>query len=124
MKIKNLELIERREDDIAMLQTTDKDLYRVEKIVWAEKGDTPELPEFRSINYAEVSFPLTTAERVAKEQHLINTGQTSAAQLLWDSNPDGFASLEEAEERINKNRGRVTGRSPFSTGVDNGGTEE
>ncbi len=124
LKIQSLELLERREDDVAVWTMADRDLYDVEKVV-AEKGGLKALPENRLINLAEIEFPVSPEEQQARDAADIAMGILTPAQILIRDNPDGFKNLEEAQKQIEENKAvnpapaRVSTRSAFER-VSNG----
>jgi len=100
LKVKNIELLERREDDVAGQQTFDKSLYEKERLV-AEK--TPELkgnlPEDRGINYQEVEFPLHPQEQRDRDDWRLEKGVMSLVDIYLRDNPDAFSEIEDQEKR-------------------------
>ena len=98
LKVKNIELLELREDDVATWQIADEQLYEVEKAIFDK-----ELPE-RTINYDEIAFPVTPTEQQAQDQWDLDHGLLTEAQILMRDNPDGYDNEEEAQEQIVINR--------------------
>ncbi len=98
LKVKNIELLELREDDVATWQVADEQLYAVEQAVW--EGALPK----RVINYDEISFPVTPTEQQAQDQWDLDHGLITEAQILMRDNPDGYKTEKKAQEQIEKNR--------------------
>ncbi len=117
LKIESVELLELREDDVAIWNMVDDNLYEKEKAVWKVDG-TGDLPE-RTTNFSEIEFPKTPEEQQGQDQWDLDHGQTTEALILMRENPDGYNTEEEAQEQVNKNKSasvppRVTG-SAFPT---------
>ncbi|HEA68301.1 hypothetical protein LCGC14_1268440 [marine sediment metagenome] len=98
LKVKNIELLELREDDVATWQVADEQLYEVEQAVWEGK-----LPN-RTVNYDEIEFPVTPTEQQAQDQWDLDHGLLTTAQILMRDNPDGYKTEKKAQDQINKNR--------------------
>ena len=100
LKVKNIELLELREDDVATWQVADEQVYEVEKAVW--KGSLPK----RTVNYDEIAFPVTPTEQQAQDQWDLDHGLLTTAQILMRDNPDGFKTEKKAQRQIEKNMAR------------------
>ena len=117
LKVKNIELLERREDDLTVWLKGDNDLYEVEEIVWPKsEGTKGKLPD-REVNFAEVEFPVTPEEQQERDQWALDHGQTTEAEILLRNNPDGYEDIEEAEAKVTANKASSapqSGRSAFT----------
>lgn len=102
LKVKNIELLERREDDLALWRQVDNELYAKEKLVWEAAGLTGELPQ-RRVNFSEIEFPVPPREERARRDWELDRGLTAITDLLMARNPDGFGSAEEALTQIRSN---------------------
>ena len=98
LKVKNIELLELREDDVATWQVADEQVYEVEQAVWA--GSLPK----RTVNYDEIEFPVTPTEQQAQDQWALDHGLLTTAQILIRDNPDGYKTEAMAQKQIDKNR--------------------
>ena len=117
LKVKNIELLERREDDLTTWLVADNELYEIEKIVWEKsEGTKGKLPE-RTVNFAEVEFPVTPEQQQARDEWDLQHGQITEAEILWRDDPDGYKTIEEAEKKVAENKAKtapVRGRSAFA----------
>ncbi len=117
LKVKNIELLERREDDLTVWLKGDNDLYEVERVVWEKsEGAKGKLPD-REVNFAEVEFPVTPEEQQERDQWALDHGQTTEAEILLRNNPDGYEDIEEAEAKVTANKASSapqSGRSAFT----------
>ncbi|KKM80599.1 hypothetical protein LCGC14_1338220 [marine sediment metagenome] len=117
LKVKNIELLERREDDLAVWLKSDRDLYEIEEIVWEKSDGTKgKLPK-REVNFAEVEFPVSPEQQQARDEWDLDHGQITEAEILWRNDPDGYKSLEEAEKKVLDNKVKIapqSGRSAFT----------
>ena len=117
LKVKNIELLERRQDDLTVWLKADEDLYEIEEVVW-EKSDGTKgtLPE-REVNFAEVEFPVTPEQQQARDEWDLDHGQITEAEILWRNDPDGYDDIEEAEAKVTANKASSapqSGRSAFT----------
>ncbi len=115
LKVKNIELLERREDDLTVGLKADNDLYEVEVVVW-DKDGKGKLPE-RDVNFAEVEFPVTQEQQQARDEWDLEHGQITEAEILWRNDPDGYENIEEAEKKVLDNKVKIapqSGRSAFT----------
>ena len=101
LMIRNLPLLENREDDAARWRWYDQQSYSIEQVIMA-KHSKP-LPKERRLDYTEVTFPLTPDEQQKQDDWDLSHGMTTLAQILRRRDPDGYKSDEEAQEVINSN---------------------
>lgn len=117
LRIESVELLESREDDVPRWQLTDNRLYEIEQAVADNEPNFPSLPKERSVNFTEIEFPITPQERIDRDRAEIEMGLTSAAAILMRDNPDGFKTIEEAQEEVTKNQAltpkKTSGLSSF-----------
>lgn len=120
LKVKNIELLERREDALPVWLKADSDLYEVERVVWEKSEGTKGKLQDREVNFAEVEFPVTPEQQQARDEWDLEHGQTTEAEILWRNDPDGFKTLKEAEKKVTDNKVQsgqptiVSGRSAFA----------
>ena len=115
LKVKNIELLERREDDLTVWLKADNGLYEVEMVVW-DKDGKGKLPE-RDVNFAEVEFPVTPEQQQDRDEWDLEHGQITEAEILWRNDPDGYKNIEEAEKKVLDNKVKIapqSGRSAFT----------
>ena len=118
--MKNIELLERREDALPVWLKGDSDLYEVERIVWPKSDGTKGKLQDREVNFAEVEFPVTPEQQQARDEWDLEHGQTTEAEILWRNDPDGFKTIKEAEKKVVDNKAQsgqptiVSGRSAFA----------
>lgn len=106
LKLQNVRLIERREDDVALYRDYEKDLFRVMRAVHnAHAAPADAIPEDAelSVNFAELEFPEDPAAEDARWITRINQGVASRAQWIMAIDSD-IKTEEEAEERILENQ--------------------
>ena len=106
LKVKNIELLELREDDVATWQVADEQVYEVEQAVWGSP-----LPK-RTVNYDEIEFPVTPTEQQAQDQWDLDHGLITEAQILMRDNPDGYKTEAQAQKQIDKNRETQKANAP------------
>lgn len=102
LKLQNVRLIERREDDLPLYNDYEKQLFNVMRRVHnthcAPKDKLPEDAEI-SVNFAELEFPEDPAAEDARWVTRINQNVVSRADWLRSIDPD-IKSEEEAEKRL------------------------
>ena len=111
LKIKAFELLERREDDVAVWSSADRDLAVIEQDVWDKDKETSgTIPNLLTVDYEEVALPTADAERRDRIDWEAKRGLTNYAEQLVKTDPDGFADpdgrltpVEVAQEQIKKN---------------------
>lgn len=106
LKIQNVRLIERREDDVELYQGYEKDLFRIMRAVHNEHCPVgEEIPEDAelSVNFAELEFPEDPTAEDARWITRINQGVRNRAQWLMAIDPD-IKTEEEAEKILMKNQ--------------------
>lgn len=100
LKVRNIELLERREDDVGQWQGFDERLYRKELLVSEKTKElSGSLPTERGINYQEVEFPLAPAEQRNRDDWWLDKGIVSLVDLYLRDNPDAFSEIEDQDKR-------------------------
>jgi len=105
LKLSNIRLIERREDDVALYMDYERELFNVMRAVWnAHCPGGEEIPDKAelSINFAELNFPEDPAAEDQRWITQINQNVRSRAQWLMSIDPD-IKTDEEAVEKIESN---------------------
>ena len=112
LKVRNFELLERREDDVLIWKMFDDALYEKEKIIWAATQELEnKLPEFRAINFTEIEFPISTIDRQLRDDWRLDHGVQSIVDVVLNLNPDIMSDVEDQDKRrdaivehINRNK--------------------
>lgn len=99
--IKNLPLLENREDDAARWKWDDQRVYGVEQAIMKVKSK--ELPKDRRVDYSEITFPLTPDEQQKQDDWDLSHGKITMAQILRRDDPDGYEDEAAAQKVIDKN---------------------
>ena len=102
LMVRNLPLLENREDDIARWRQFDKEVYEIDKIVY-EQETGKKLPETRKTDYPEVTFPLTADEQQGQDDWDLSHNMTTLAKIMRRRDPDGFKDDEDAQKEIDEN---------------------
>ena len=105
LKLSNVRLIERREDDVSLYQDYEKELFKVMRAVHnANSKQAEKIPEDAelSINFAELEFPEDPTAEDARWITRINQNVRSRAQWLMSIDSD-VKTEEEAEKILKKN---------------------
>ena len=98
LKIENVELLEKREDDVEKFRRMEKNLFELEKVIIEVETGSSVNVDF-SIDYTEIKFPdpeRDMAEWDWKFQH----GLADKVDYLMFHDPDGFPTRESAEEYL------------------------
>ena len=98
MKLENIELLEKREDDVEKFRRMEKEVYVLEKII-ADVDDNIVLPDEFRIDYTEVDFPDPERDREDWEWKFKH-GLADKIDWLMQNDPDGFPTREDAEEYL------------------------
>lgn len=105
LKLSNIRLIERREDDVELYMDYERELFDVMRVVHnthcKPADEIPDAAEF-SINYAELDFPEDTTAEDARWVTQIGQNVRSRAAWLMSIDPD-VKTEEEAVEKIKAN---------------------
>jgi hypothetical protein len=105
LKIQNIRLLERREDDVQLYADYERELFRVMRAVHNAHADSKQkLPEDAEIavNFAELDFPEDPAAEDQRWVTRINQNVANRAQWLRAIDPD-IKTDEEAEKRLKQN---------------------
>ena len=99
LKIKDLERFEDYQDDLALWSMYEHQIYDVEKSI--AKAHNISLPNKLKLDFNEPEYPMTVQDQIALDNHRLNLGLMSKAELMVEYNND--LSLEEAQSKINEN---------------------
>ena len=101
LMIKNLPLLENREDDAARWKWADQQVYGVEQAIMKVKSK--ELPKERRVDYSEITFPLSPDEQQKQDDWDLSHGAITMAQILRRRDPDGYDDEAAAQKVIDEN---------------------
>jgi len=99
--VKRIDSLDNWEDSKDIYRIYERDLYRVERMV-SMASWRYELPEYISINYADVELPVDTAEQRARTDWEIANNLTTWAKY-YAENIDSDLTPEEAQKVIEEN---------------------
>jgi len=99
----NAELLEKREDDIALFRKYEHDLFNLIKIVW-NTHNSKKISEGATlkVDFAEIKPPLADIDEHEKWERLISMGQASQIDYAIARNPD--LNRETAKEYLQQVR--------------------
>lgn len=106
LRLSNIRLLERREDDIELYLDYEKSLFRVMRAVWnAHSAPIDRIPEDSdiSVNFAEMDFPSDPAAEDARWVVQIQNNIKTRAQWLMSTDSD-IKDVAEAEIRLAENK--------------------
>ena len=103
LRVKSIELIERREDDVPIWREADRGVYEDEMVIY-EEDMKKKLPELERINFQEMSFPKPASETRDQLEWDWKHGFDTPAAHLMRRDPDGFKDDEEAQAFIDENK--------------------
>ena len=105
LKLQNVRLLERRENDIALYRQYEKNLFRVMRSVW-NAHVTPAMAISEdldiSVNFSEMDFPEDPAAEDARWITHVSNNIKSKAEWLMSVDPD-IKTKDEAEKRLAEN---------------------
>ena len=126
LRLQNLRLIERRQDDVDLYAVWEQDLFNVMRTVWnTHVQASRKIPEdaVMAINFAELDFSEDPMLEARHWDELIRAGVKNRAQWQMSIDHD-IKTVDEAVERIKENREinqRTAGPSAFGVaGEDTG----
>ena len=105
LKMQNMRLLERREDDVDLYRAFEGDLFRVMRAVWNAHMPGKAIPEDAtlSINFAEPRYEDDPAVEDARWQLHVSQGLRSKAEWMMALDAD-IANEAEAIERLKHNQ--------------------
>tara|TARA_Y100000593_G_scaffold25131_1_gene50079 strand:+ start:177 stop:1505 length:1329 start_codon:yes stop_codon:yes gene_type:complete len=110
LKIKDLERFEDYQDDLALFNLYEHEMYRIEKSIAQSFGIS--MPEKLKIDFNEPEYPMTVQDQILLDNHRLTLNLVSEAELLVEYNKD--LTLEEAENKIAENKQKNKKQSIFS----------
>jgi hypothetical protein len=116
--VKKMDQLDNWEDSKDIYRIYERDLYEVERLVSMIEWRY-ELPEHITINYADVEFPIDSAEQRAKADWLVKNNLMTWAKY-YVKEVDSDLTIEEAEavilENAEKNKNVTTAATPEAPG--------
>ena len=97
--VQNIDLMEAREDDLDQWQMFEKDLYEIETVI-ADKSGLAKLPELKSVNFVEPSFPINAGEQRDKDEWDLGKGLVSIVELFKRGNPDSGLTDDKIKQML------------------------
>lgn len=110
LKIKNMPLLEIREDQLPFYRQYEKDLFKVTRVVnnahvLNRSEEIPEKAEF-NVDFAEITFPEDPIKELEHAKNQLKAGIISLGQFYMFFNPD-IKDEKEAEKIIIKNLSKL-----------------
>jgi len=103
LKIRNIDLLEAREDDKYFAIAAEKKLYKVIRAMNEYHKLKPALKdEALIVNFYDMGFPLSVDEQIKKDEHELKYNLTSQVELIQRKDPD--LDDEQAKQRIQENK--------------------
>jgi hypothetical protein len=99
LKIKDLESFEDYQDDLALWTQYEHEIYQIERKIASTFNIS--MPEGLKLDFNEPEYPMTVQDQIALDNHRLNLGLISKAELMVEYNKD--LSLEEAKVKLEKN---------------------
>jgi hypothetical protein len=100
LKIKDLERFEDYQDDLALWTQYEHEMYQIERKIGQFFGIS--MPEKLKIDFNEPEYPMTVQDQIALDNHRLNLGLISKAELMVEYNKD--LTLEEANAKLEENQ--------------------
>lgn len=100
--ILEIENLDARESDIPLWEGYEDDRFQVDRTILGKHGVT--LKENYRVDFAEVQVPQTKEEKQTNYDWELKHNHTTDAQILFEDDPDRFASIDKAQEFIDENR--------------------
>ena len=111
LRIENIELLEAREDDVEKFRMLEKDIYKLEQIIYnTETGLN--FPDDFSIDFAEIEFPVEPAMEQQLWEWKWTHGLADKIDYLQAIDPDGFADEEKAKAYLEERATRIKTEEP------------
>ena len=99
LKIKDLERFEDYQDDLALFNLYEHEMYKVERNIAQSFGIS--MPDKLKIDFNEPEYPMTVQDQIALDTHRLNLGLVNRAELMVEYNKD--LSIEEASIKLQQN---------------------
>ena len=103
LKIKDLESFEDYQDDLALWTQYEHEIYQIEKKI--ARTFNINLPEGLKLDFNEPEYPMTVQDQIALDNHRLNLGLISKAELMVEYNKD--LTLKEAEAKLEENKSKL-----------------
>lgn len=103
LKIKDLERFEDYQDDLALWTQYEHEMYQIERKIAQSLGIA--MPEALKLDFNEPEYPMTVQDQIALDNHRLNLGLISKAELMVEYNKD--LTLEEANAKLTENQSQI-----------------
>ena len=100
LKIKDLERFEDYQDDLALWEQYEHQIYQIERKI--ARSFNISLPEKLKLDFNEPEYPMTVQDQIALDNHRLSLGLLNKAELMVEYNKD--LSLEEAKAKLEENK--------------------
>ena len=99
LKIKDLESFEDYQDDLALWTQYEHEIYQIERKIASTFNIS--MPEGLKLDFNEPEYPMTVQDQIALDNHRLNLGLISKAELMVEYNKD--LTLDEANAKLKEN---------------------
>ena len=110
LKIKDLERFEDYQDDLALWNLYEQQMYKIEKNIASAFNIS--LPDQFKLDFNEPDYPMTVQDQIALDVHRLNLNLISEPELMVEYNKD--LTIEEAELKVAENKQKNRKQSIFS----------
>ena len=100
LKIKDLESFEDYQDDLALWAQYEHEIYQIERKIASTFNIS--MPQGLKLDFNEPEYPMTVQDQIAIDNHRLNLGLISKAELMVEYNKD--LTLEEAKAKLEENK--------------------
>ena len=96
LKIKDLERFEDYQDDLALWEQYEHQIYQIERKI--ARSFNISLPEKLKLDFNEPEYPMTVQDQIALDNHRLSLGLLNKAELMVEYNKD--LTLDEAKAKL------------------------
>ena len=100
LKIKDLERFEDYQDDLALWEQYEHQIYQIERKI--ARSFNISLPEKLKLDFNEPEYPMTVQDQIALDNHRLSLGLLNKAELMVEYNKD--LTLDEAKAKLEENK--------------------
>ena len=103
LKIKDLERFEDYQDDLALWEQYEHQIYQIERKI--ARSFNISLPEKLKLDFNEPEYPMTVQDQIALDNHRLSLGLLNKAELMVEYNKD--LTLDEANAKLKSNQAQM-----------------
>ena len=103
LKIKDLERFEDYQDDLALWEQYEHQIYQIERKI--ARSFNISLPEKLKLDFNEPEYPMTVQDQIALDNHRLSLGLLNKAELMVEYNKD--LTLDEANAKLRENEAKM-----------------